>query len=72
MSDKPLTVKEAAEFLSVNPWQILHYINSGQLKAYKMGNGNNKKGNRRHWRIWRQDLIAFINKGDTSIGKSAS
>ena len=61
-NEKPMTVNEAAEFLSVNPWQIRDYINKGQLKAYKMGNGTNKKGSRRRWRIWKQDLVAFVNR----------
>ncbi len=60
--DKPSTVTEAADFLSVNPWQVRDYINKGMLKAYKLGNGTHKRGSRRHWRIWKTDLIAFINK----------
>ncbi len=62
-TNKPLTVAEAADFLSVNPWQVRDYINNGQLKAYKLGNGTHKLGSRRHWRIWKQDLIDFVNKG---------
>ena len=66
MKDKPLTVEEAATFLSVNPWQVRYYINSGQLKAYKMGNGSGKKGSRKHWRIFKKDLIAFLNRGSNA------
>ena len=65
--NKPLTVAEAADFLSVNPWQIRHYISRGVLKAYKMGNGRNKKGSRRRWRIWKEDLVAFINRDSNVI-----
>ena len=64
--NKPLTVAEAADFLSVNPWQVRHYISRGILKAYKLGNGGNKKGSRRRWRIWKEDLISFINR-DSNI-----
>jgi len=60
---KLLTVNEAADFLSVNPWQVRDYITNGQLRAYKMGNGTGKRGNKRRWRIWKEDLIAFINRG---------
>ena len=68
LSDKPLTVKEAAEFLSVNPWQVRNYINKGQLTAYKLGNGANIKGNRRSWRIWKNDLVNFINRNSNLNG----
>lgn len=62
MNDKPLTVNEAAEFLRVIPWVVRSYINKGQLKAYKLGNGTNKKGSRRRWRIWQYDLDEFVNR----------
>ena len=65
--NKPLTVAEAADFLSVNPWQVRHYISRGVLKAYKMGNGSNKKGSRRRWRIWKDDLIAFVNRDSNVV-----
>ena len=65
--NKPLTVAEAADFLSVNPWQIRHYISRGVLKAYKMGNGKNKKGSRRRWRIWKEDLVSFINRDSNVV-----
>jgi len=61
--ERPMTVDEAAEYLSVNPWQIRHYIHIGQLKAHKMGNGSNKKGNKRRWRIFKEDIIAFLDRG---------
>jgi len=62
MRDKPLTVAEASDFLSVNTWKVREYISKGLLKAYKLGNGTGKKGNKRRWRIWKEDLITFINK----------
>ena len=71
VENKPLTVAEAADFLSVNPWQIRHYISRGVLKAYKMGNGRNKKGSRRRWRIWKEDLVAFINRDSNVVETDA-
>ncbi len=61
--DELLTTKEVAKILKVNPWQVLDYIYQKKLKAQKMGNGIGKKGNKRRWRIWKQDLLDFINKG---------
>jgi len=62
MSDKPLTVKEAAEFLSVTSRQVREYLARKQLKGHRIGNGTNKKGSRRHWRIWKDDLMEFTNR----------
>lgn len=62
MSDRPLTVNEAAEFLSVNPWQVRNYIKKKLLKAYKMGNGHGEKHSSTEWRIWKDDLVAFVNR----------
>lgn len=58
-----LTVDEAATVLKVNPWIVREYIRKKQLKAQKIGDGTDKKGSRRSWHIWRQDLIDFINQG---------
>lgn len=63
MSERPLTVQEAAVFLSIQPLQVRLYINKGLLKAYKLGNGTGKKGSRRRWRIWKDDLVDFVNQG---------
>lgn len=54
--DRPMTVKEAAEYLSLSPLQVRLYIKDKVLPAHKIGNGKAA-----HWRIWRQDLIAFVN-----------
>jgi len=62
MEERPLTVQEAADFLSVKVLKVRQYINQGQLKAYKLGNGTNKKGSRRRWRIWKHDLVEFVNR----------
>ena len=61
MTDKPYTVKEAADFLSVSPWQIRDYIKQGKLIAHKLGNGGNNT--KKHWRIMREDLMKFL-KGE--------
>lgn len=63
MNDKLLTIKEAAEFLSVNPRIVRQYARKGILKAYKLGNNTGKGGSKREWRIWHKDLVDFINKG---------
>lgn len=65
--ERPMTVAEAAEYLSVNPWQIRHYISRGVLKAYKLGNGQDKRGSKRRWRIWKGDLVAFLNRNSNVI-----
>lgn len=62
MIDKPMTTAEVAEYLSVNEWTVRLYINQGVLKAHKLGNGTGKKGSKRRWRVWRSDLIEFINR----------
>ncbi len=56
---------EAAEIIGVSRWTVVHkYIRLGILKAHKIGNGTNKKKREsRHWRIAKEDLIAFINRG---------
>ena len=62
MAERPITAKEAAEFLNVNRGQIYYYTRLGLLRAYKLGNGISKKGSKRRWRIWKKDLIAFVNR----------
>ena len=59
--DKPLTVNEAAEFLSVHPHNVRKYIKVGYLRAHRLGNGSGTSS-RRSWRIWKHDLIEFINR----------
>lgn len=73
MSEKPIkledkdifTVNETATILGVNRWTVCDYIYEGKLKANKLGNGTGKKGNKRRWRIWKRDLIEFINTGSS-------
>jgi len=66
--DRPLTVKEAAEFLHVKPNQVRIYINKGILKAYKIGNGTSEKRSTRSWRIWEEDLVKFIGRNSNIKG----
>lgn len=47
---KYLTTKEVAEELRVTPYTVRRYINSGELKAYKL----------KEWRIKPEDLERFI------------
>lgn len=61
--DKLLTVEEACEILRVRPWAIRDYILAGKLKAHKLGKADKQKNNRRQWRIWKSDLIAFLEGG---------
>jgi len=62
-NDILMTVDQAAEFLAVIPQTVRDYINAGKLKAHKLGNGTGKRSRRREWRIWKHDLIEFINRG---------
>jgi excisionase family DNA binding protein len=47
------TIKETVQILKVNRSQVLRWIYSGQLKAFKLGGG-------RLWRIRERDLKRFI------------
>ena len=54
--EKLLNTKEVADVLRVHTNAVRKYIESGQLKAFKLGNHNKK----RHWRIKESDLEKFI------------
>jgi excisionase family DNA binding protein len=58
-NDRVLTVREAKDILQVGWGTIYNYIYDGSLKAHKLG--GNISNNRRHWRIWHSDLMAFVN-----------
>lgn len=45
-----LTTKEVAEELRITPYTVRKYINSGELRAYKL----------KEWRIKPEDLEKFI------------
>jgi len=62
-NDRPLTVIEAAKYLSVSLATMREYLRTGKVKAYKMGDDNRTKHNRYRWRIFKEDLDAFL-KGD--------
>ena len=55
------TLKETCQILKVQRSQVLRWIYSGQLKAFKLGGG-------RLWRIRERDLNKFI-KGENSEAK---
>ena len=61
-----LTVKQAARFLSTSGVQIRLYIKSGLLKAQRLGNKEGEENARKPWRIWKQDLLKFVN-GSSNI-----
>lgn len=62
LSEKSMTVKQAAEYIQVNPWTLRRYIREGLIKSHKVGPTNPKaKLDARHVRIWRKDLDEFIN-----------
>jgi len=51
-SNKLLTIEEVAEILRVSTRSVTRYIESGRLKASKIG----------VWRIKQSDLDAFLNQ----------
>jgi len=54
-----LTTRQVAEELGVQIGAVYGYIREGTLKAHKIGGDSS----RRHWRVKRTDLEAFINNG---------
>ncbi|MBI2123812.1 MAG: helix-turn-helix domain-containing protein [Candidatus Wildermuthbacteria bacterium] len=52
MNNKLLTIEEAAEILRVSTRTVIRYIQSGKLKASKIG----------VWRIKEMDLNEFLEK----------
>lgn len=51
MSNKYITVQEAAEILNINPRTVTKYLTTGQIKGAKMG---------RLWRLDEQDVHRFF------------
>lgn len=51
MENKLLTAKEAAKYLGIHYVTILRYLESGELKGYKVGP---------RWRVKLEDLEAFL------------
>ena len=62
MDNKPITVNEAAEYLSVTPYQVRKYIREGLLKANRLGTNHGKTRDTRHLRIRAKDLDEFVAK----------
>jgi len=50
------TLKETCEILKVQRSQVLRWIYSGKLRAFKVGGG-------RLWRIRERDLLRFTKSG---------
>jgi excisionase family DNA binding protein len=59
---KIFTIKEICGELKVSRKTVLHWIEAGELRAFKIGSG------RRLWRICEQDLSRFI-KAQIYYGK---
>ena len=56
--EKLLTTQEIADYLGLTQRTIYTYIQSGSLRAVKVG---------REWRIKESELEAFINRGNGEI-----
>ena len=56
--EKLLTTQEVADYLGLTQRTIYTYIQSGSLRAVKVG---------REWRIKESELEAFINRGNGEI-----
>jgi hypothetical protein len=61
--ERPLTLDEAAEFLSISPWQMGKYAREKLVKSHRVGSG---KGKGSRIRIWKHDLIEFLESGSRS------
>ena len=59
MEDKLLTIEEVAKILRVSARSVNRYIESGRLKASKIG----------WWRIKRSDIDRFLEKTSNKITK---
>lgn len=58
-----LTAEEACEFLRITPLTLYTYIKQGKLPAYRVG---------KRYRISKQSIVAFLERGMTDPGKAAS
>lgn len=63
MSERPMTVKEAAVYLQVNQDTIRRYMREGFLEYHKLGALKKKsRYDTRPVRFWKHDLIEFANR----------
>lgn len=62
MTDELLTTEEVCARLKVHLNTLYHYIDTGQLKALRMGG---------LWRIKESDLDAFLSNGHKGSGDEA-
>jgi len=58
MIDRPFTVKEAADYLSVNEWTVRRYIRDGMLPRHYVGKTTNSG-----LRLFESELKTFLNRG---------
>ena len=56
-----LTVKEVACYLRVSRVTVWRWCQSGLLPAHQLG---------RSWRIYREDLLQFLQKPENDLGQS--
>ena len=63
MSDKYLTVQDAAKILNVNPRTVTKFLTAGQLKGAKMG---------RIWRLDEKDIHRFFEEVKTQTAEAIS
>ena len=57
MKDEIYSIQEAAKILKVSERSIFRYINSGKLRATKIG----------YWRIFKSDIQKFLNDNVSSV-----
>lgn len=61
---KLYTPKEVADILKVTLESVYVYLNTGQLKGFRLGKDININTDKRRWRITERALNEFMNEGD--------
>ncbi len=68
--NKLLSANDVVERLGVNHSAVYGYIESGKLKAHRLGgSGGKHRYSRFPWRIWEVDLLDFIESGKFTLPK---
>ena len=68
--NKLLTVSEVVERLDVKHSAVYSYIESGKLKAHRLGgSGGKSRFSRYPYRVWEADLLEFIESGKFTLPK---
>lgn len=62
LSERMLTVFEAADLLQVNPQSIYRLVRAGKIRAYRPA---------RNFRFCRSDLVAYLQSRETVRGEVA-